>query len=123
MVTDPRGGVGWGGPALLEWTLHTVEGICHLCTCQERESRRSRSLKAACRVQVRSTNQVLILAVKISSFDDVVVRLSDSRSANAGQKLRLELRFISQGKILCSNQAMSSLSVGSHSLVFWNVPE
>lgn len=42
--------------SLLGWTLHTVEGICHLCMCQERESPYSRSIKVECRVQVRKSN-------------------------------------------------------------------
>lgn len=42
--------------SLLGWTLHTVEGICHLCMCQERESPYSRSIKVECHVQVRKSN-------------------------------------------------------------------
>lgn len=42
-----------GGLALLEWTPPTLEGICHLCTCQEKESLSSHNLKAECHVQVQ----------------------------------------------------------------------
>lgn len=101
-VVTSTGGVGL---ALLEWTLHAVEGICHLCTCQERESPCSRNLKAECHVQVRKINKVLLAfsgyfssEIRLFVLSDFIFHLSDSCSANAGEKLRITLSFVSQGK-------------------------
>lgn len=54
------------------WTLPTSEGICHLCTCQEKESQSSRTLKVEFHVQVPEKKEEDI----IQMTPEVVVTLT-----------------------------------------------